>query len=183
MSTCNAVVGAALVAVAWLAPCAAQETPKLGVPATPEQVASWDVSIAPDGSTLPPGSGNARTGATVYEAKCLACHGKEGAGTPNDPLVGGRGSLKNAAPLKTIGSYWPYATTVFDYVRRAMPYVQPHSLTDDETYSLVAYLLFLNGVIADRDEMSAKTLPAVAMPNREGFDLAYPESSRRSRKP
>ena len=117
------------------------------MPATPEQVAGWDISIGPDGAGLPPGSGTAAAGKVVYEAKCLACHGVDGAGRPNDQLVGGQGTLREAAPIRTIGSYWPYATTVFDYIRRAMPYVTPHSLTPDETYAVTAYLLALNGVI------------------------------------
>ena len=103
----------------------------------------------------------------------MACHGVDGAGRPNDQLVGGRGTLRDAAPIRTIGSYWPYATTVFDYVRRAMPYVQPHSLSADETYALTAYLLALNGVIGEGDVMNATTLPKVVMPNRDNFDVAY----------
>lgn len=157
----------------------AQEGPRLGVPATPEQVAGWDVSVGPDGAGLPPGSGTASAGKAVYEAKCVACHGVDGAGKPNDQLVGGQGTMRDAAPVRTIGSYWPYATTLFDYVRRAMPYVTPHSLTADETYALTAYLLALNGVIAESDVMNATTLPNVVMPNRDNFDVAYREPRRR----
>lgn len=158
---------------AWLACAAAQEGPGLGVPATPEQVAGWDVSIGPDGAGLPPGSGTAAAGKTVYEAKCVACHGVDGAGRPNDVLVGGQGTLRDAAPVRTIGSYWPYATTVFDYVRRAMPYVQPHSLTADETYALTAYLLYLNEIVGLDDRIDAQSLPAIAMPNRDNFYPAW----------
>src|SRR5262245_33584574 len=164
---------------AWLVFAGAQPGPNLGVPATAEQVAAWDESVGPDGATLPAGSGTAATGKVVYEAKCLACHGVEGAGTPNDRLVGGQGTMRDAAPIRTIGSYWPYATTVFDYVRRAMPYVAPHSLTADETYSVTAYLLALNGVIAQDAVMDASTLPKVVMPNRANFDSAYREPRRR----
>ncbi len=164
---------------AWLACAAAQQGPNLGVPATPEQIAGWDVSIGPDGAGLPPGSGTAAGGKAVYEAKCLACHGAEGAGQPNDRLVGGQGTMREAAPIRTVGSYWPYATTVFDYVRRAMPYVTPHSLTADETYAVTAYLLALNGVIAQDAVMDASTLPKVVMPNRANFDSAYREPRRR----
>ena len=153
----------------------AQEGPGLGVPATPEQVAGWDVSIGPDGSGLPPGAGTARVGAGVYAAKCLACHGVEGAGQPNDPLVGGRGTMTDPAPVRTVGSYWPYATTVFDYVRRAMPITQPWSLSNDEVYAVTAYLLALNGVIEDDDVMNAETLPRVEMPNRDNFVSAHTE--------
>jgi cytochrome c len=180
MSTRDATIGALLAAAAALAfGSAAQEGPRLGVPARPEQVAGWDVSIGPDGAGLPPGSGTASAGAVVYEAKCLACHGKAGEGRPNDQLVGGQGTLKDAAPVRTIGSYWPYATTVFDYVRRAMPYVSPHTLTDDEAYALTAYLLAQNGVIGPNDVMNATTLPKIEMPNRDGFDNAYREQRRR----
>lgn len=157
----------------------AQEGPGLGVPATPEQVAGWDESVGPDGAGLPPGSGTAVAGKGVYEAKCLACHGVDGAGRPNDQLVGGQGTLREAAPIRTIGSYWPYATTVFDYIRRAMPYVTPHSLTADETYAVTAYLLALNGVIEQNDVMDAASLPKVVMPNRDSFDSAYREPRRR----
>ena len=172
-------LAAAAASFAWLACAATQEGPGLGVPATPEQVAGWDVSIGPDGAGLPPGSGTAAAGKSVYEAKCVACHGVDGAGQPNDRLVGGQGTLKEAAPIRTIGSYWPYATTVFDYVRRAMPYVTPHSLTPDETYALTTYLLALNGVIEQNAVMDATTLPKVVMPNRANFDSAYREPRRR----
>jgi cytochrome c len=170
---------AALAACAVASLALAQEGPRLGVPATPEQVAGWDISIGPDGAGLPPGSGTAAAGKVVYEAKCLACHGVDGAGRPNDQLVGGQGTLRDAAPIRTIGSYWPYATTVFDYVRRAMPYVTPHSLTADETYAVTAYLLALNNVIAQDAVMDATTLPKVVMPNRANFDSAYREPRRR----
>ena len=173
----NAIV--LLFAGAWTVAAVAQEGPKLGVPATPEQVAGWDDSIGPDGAGLPPGSGTAAAGKTVYEAKCLACHGADGAGQPNDRLVGGQGTMREAAPIRTVGSYWPYATTVFDYVRRAMPYVTPHSLTADETYAVTAYLLALNNVIAQDAVMDASTLPKVVMPNRASFDMAYREPRRR----
>src|SRR5262245_53895064 len=102
----------------------AMDTPNLGREATPAQIAGWDISIGPDGVGLPPGKGTVATGAAVYEQKCQTCHGAKGAGQPNDRLVGGQGTLATKAPVRTIGSYWPYATTVFDYVRRAMPYTQ-----------------------------------------------------------
>src|SRR5215831_19475402 len=153
---------------------AALEGPNLGREATPAQVAGWDISIGPDGVGLPPGKGTPAAGALVYEQKCQACHGARGAGQPNDRLVGGQGTLASKAPVRTIGSYWPYATTVFDYVRRAMPYTQSHSLTDNEVYAVTAYLLHLNGIIAETSVMDAVTLPKVRMPNRENFILAYP---------
>src|SRR5213594_1460087 len=156
----------------------AQETPNLGRPATPAEVAGWDISIPPDGTGLPPGSGTSEQGAVVYTQKCQACHGEKGAGQPNDRLVGGQGTLASASPVRTIGSYWPYATTVFDYTRRAMPYLQPQSLTDDEVYAVTAYLLHLNGIIGDNDEINARTLPTVKMPNRDNFIIMYPARPR-----
>ena len=152
----------------------AQEGPNLGVPADPAEVAAWDIGIGPDGEGLPPGSGTAVEGEAVYAIQCLTCHGPEGNGQLNDVLVGGHGSLTEPAPVKTIGSFWPYAPTIFDYVRRAMPYLLPQTLSADDVYALTAYLLFLNGIIAEDDVMDAHTLPAVVMPNRENFILAYP---------
>jgi len=148
--------------------------PGLGREATPAEVAAWDVSIPPDGAGLPPGRGTPAQGAVIYAQKCQNCHGEKGGGQPNDRLVGGQGTLASKAPVRTIGSYWPYATTLFDYVRRAMPYTQSHSLTDDEVYAVTAYLLHLNGIIAEMSVMDAVTLPKVRMPNRENFILAYP---------
>jgi S-disulfanyl-L-cysteine oxidoreductase SoxD len=146
------------------------ESPNLGKAASPEEIASWDVSISPDGAGLPAGSGTPLQGEQVYLAKCLVCHGEKGSGKPNDQLVGGQESLgPGQVPVKTIGSFWPYATTVFDYVRRAMPLNEPKSLRDDEVYAVVAYILRLNGVIGENDTMDAQTLPAVRMPNRDGF--------------
>lgn len=166
---------AALGALALAASASGQDGPGLGVVATPEQVAGWDLSIGPDGAGLPPGAGTARAGASVYAAKCAACHGLEAAGQPNDALAGGHGTLTNPAPVRTVGSYWPYATTIFDYVRRAMPITQPLSLTNDEVYALTAYLLAINGIIGEDEIMNAQTLPRVEMPNRDNFVWAYKE--------
>jgi cytochrome c len=154
------------------------ETPNLGKAATPAQIAGWDISVGPDGAGLPPGSGTAAKGAPVYEQKCQACHGARGVGQPNDRLVGGQGTLAGNAPVRTVGSYWPYATTVFDYVRRAMPYIQPQSLTNDEVYAVTAYLLHLNGIVGERDEINAQTLPKVKMPNEANFIRMYPPRGR-----
>ena len=162
LAACSALV------VGWGAALA--EGPNLGKAASPDEIASWDVSIGPDGAGLPAGSGTPQQGEQVYLAKCLACHGEKGSGKPNDQLVGGRETLgPGQAPVKTVGSFWPYATTVFDYVRRAMPLNDPKSLRDDEVYAVVAYILWLNGVVAENDTMDAQTLPAVRMPNRDGF--------------
>jgi len=151
-------------------PAFAQQSPNLGKPISPEDLVSWDISIGPDGTGLPPGSGTVQQGEAVFAAKCQACHGAKGAGQPNDRLVGGQGSLPDdRPPVKTIGSYWPYATTLFDYIRRAMPLNESKALTNDEVYGVVAYLLNLNGIIAEGETMNAQSLPKVAMPNREGF--------------
>ena len=165
----------ALALVAGWQDAGAQEGPNLGVAATAEQIASWDLDIDPSGAGLPPGSGTAAAGKAVYEQKCFACHGEDGAGQPNDQLVGGHGTINSAAPVRTVGSYWPYATTLFDYIRRAMPLMQPQSLSNDEVYALTAYLLQLNGIIDENDTMNATSLPAVVMPNRDAFIVAYPE--------
>jgi mono/diheme cytochrome c family protein len=166
------------ITVAVIAHARAADGPNLGREASPAEVAGWDISIPPDGSGLPPGGGTAAAGAAVYAAKCQSCHGEKGAGQPNDRLAGGQGTLAGPTPVRTVGSYWPYATTVFDYVRRSMPYQEPQSLTNDEVYAVTAYLLHLNGVIAEGDVMNAQTLPQVKMPNRDNFILAYPPRPR-----
>jgi S-disulfanyl-L-cysteine oxidoreductase SoxD len=162
---------AALIAVA---PASAADAPQFGKPVTQADIAAWDISIGPDGAGLPPGQGTAAQGEIVFAAKCQACHGEKGAGGPNDRLVGGAGTIApGKAPVKTVGSYWPYATTLFDYVRRAMPWDRPKSLTDEEVYAAAAYVLYLNGVIGQDDVLDAQSLPKVKMPNREGF-TAFP---------
>lgn len=152
----------------------AAKGPDLGQPATAEDIARWDIDIPPSGKGLPVGSGTVAAGEAVYKQHCQACHGEKGAGKPNDPLVGGLGSLPGKKPaLKTVGSYWPYATTVFDYVRRSMPLNAPQSLSNGDVYAVTAYLLHLNGIIGANDVMNAQTLPAVKMPNRESFTNVY----------
>ena len=143
--------------------------PAFGRPATAQEVAAWDISIPPSGVGLPAGSGTAKRGEAVYVAQCQACHGPKGVGKPADVLVGGVGSLATEKPVRTVGSYWPYATTLFDYTRRAMPATKPFSLSNDEVYAVTAYLLYLNGIIGENLEMNAQTLPQVKMPNRDGF--------------
>jgi S-disulfanyl-L-cysteine oxidoreductase SoxD len=153
-----------------LATAVRADGPDLGRPVSPQEIAAWDISIGPDGAGLPPGSGTPRQGERVYAAKCVGCHGEKGIGKPNDQLVGGIGSLTgDQPPVKTVGSFWPYATTLFDYVRRAMPLNAPKSLSDDEVYAVAAYILRLNGIIGDSEAMNAQTLPLVKMPNRDGF--------------
>ena len=178
MSTRELACAALVLVMTGCAAPARVETPNLGRPATAAEIAGWDISVEPDGVGLPPGRGTALKGAAVYEQKCQACHGAKGAGQPNDRLVGGHGTLASKTPVRTIGSYWPYATTVFDYVRRAMPYTQPQSLTDDEVYAVTAYLLQLNGIIGESDEMNGQTLPKVTMPNRGNFVIVYPRRAR-----
>jgi cytochrome c len=150
-------------------PAAAQKAPALGEAVESAEIARWDISIPPGGEGLPRGGGTARQGAPIYQAKCQSCHGEKGAGYLADPLAGGIGTLASRAPLRTVGSYWPYATTLFDYVRRAMPLANPLSLTDDEVYAVSAYVLYLNGIIGEDVAMNAQTLPRVRMPNRDGF--------------
>ena len=142
---------------------------ELGQPATAENIRLWDIDVAPSGEGLPPGRGTTAQGAVVYAAKCAKCHGASGTEGPMDRLVGGRQTLGTSSPVKTIGSYWPYATTLYDYIHRAMPFDAPQSLTPDEVYSVTAWLLYQNGIIAGDSVLDAATLPAVQMPNRHGF--------------
>jgi mono/diheme cytochrome c family protein len=182
MSTRDTLLAACLAVLVGVG-AALAESPNLGKAASPDEIASWDISIGPDGAGLPPGSGTPQQGELVYLAKCLACHGENGAGKPNDQLVGGQGSLApGQTPVKTVGSFWPYATTLFDYVRRAMPLNESKSLRDEEVYAVVAYLLRLNGVIGESDMMDAQTLPAVRMPNRDGF-VRFPAGNDSDRAP
>ena len=170
MSTRSALLIAASGLATASAVAFAAESPNLGQAPTPQEIAAWDISISPDGVGLPPGSGTPKQGEAVYAAKCVACHGEKGVGKPNDQLVGGQGTLTgDKPPLKTVGSFWPYATTIFDYVRRAMPYNESKSLTNDEVYAVVAYILQLNGLVGENDTIDARTLPKVPMPNRDGF--------------
>lgn len=170
-------IGSCVAVAALLGACATQMSgprapshgPNLGRTASTEEIAAWDISIPPSGAGLPAGSGSVKQGAAVYVAKCQACHGDKGTGKPADALVGGIGTLASGNPVRTVGSYWPYATTLFDYVRRAMPTTAPMSLTNDEVYAVSAYILNLNGIIAADAVMNAQTLPQVTMPNRDGF--------------
>jgi S-disulfanyl-L-cysteine oxidoreductase SoxD len=150
------------------------QTPGLGRALTPDEVRKLDITVAPNGAGLPPGSGSVSAGATVFAQKCQGCHGAQGAGKPQDQLTGGVGSLASGKAIKTPVSYWPSATTIFDYVRRAMPYTAPQSLTNDEVYAVTAYLLSIDGVVPKDTVLDAKTLPAVKMPNRDGFIRWWP---------
>lgn len=156
----------AAMAIALVAPATAQE---FGREASPEEVALWNIDVRPDGTGLPDGSGSAAEGRVLYEMHCAACHGENGEGGPNDRLVGGHGTLATDAPVKTVGSYWPYASTLYDYIRRAMPYYEPGLLSADETYAVAAYILAMNGIIPEDGSLDRNSLPQIEMPNRHGF--------------
>ena len=151
-----------------------QDGPGLGERVPAGQTTDLDFAVFPDGEGLPEGEGTAIEGFAIYQAQCLLCHGESGQNGINDRLVGGQGSLTSDSPVKTIGSYWPYATTVFDYLRRAMPHQAPGTLDVNALYALTAYLLAENGIIERNAKLDATTLPSVEMPNREGFRWAVP---------
>lgn len=159
------------------ASAAAAEPPRfgLGSTATPEQLAAEDIDVRADGAGLPPGQGSVEQGAALFAGACASCHGERGekAVISALQLTGGRGTLASPAAVQTVGSYWPYATTLFDYVRRAMPFEAPQSLTPDQVYAVTAYVLRLNGIVPDGSVLDAGTLPKVQMPNRDGFTHVY----------
>jgi len=163
-----------VLALALTSSAAFAQAPNLGKPINPAEIAAWDINILPDGTGLPPGSGTPAEGARVYAAKCSACHGQNGKGGPNAALAGGN-PIKDMESEKTIANFWPFATTVFDYIRRAMPWRQPRSLSNDEVYALTAYIFSINKVIGENDAMNAQTLPKVQMPNRGGFIIRFPD--------
>jgi mono/diheme cytochrome c family protein len=166
-----------MVALATCGAALAQSpTYHLGRTPTPEEVKAWDIAIGPEGKELPPGSGTVEDGAKIYAEKCALCHGPTATEGKflHGVLAGGEGSLTTLEPIKTIGSYWPYATTIFDFINRAMPFNKPGSLMPDEVYSLTAFLLYKNDVIKMDAVIDAKTLPQVQMPNRDGFFPAKP---------
>jgi len=141
----------------------------VGRPPTAEELKAIDIEVLPDGRGLPAGSGTAAKGKTIYANRCVTCHGAKGKEGPQDVLVGGQGTLASPKPLKTVGSYWPYATTLWDYINRAMPFDHPGTLSPDDVYATTAYLLYLNGIVGEQDAMDRTTLPRVQMPNRNGF--------------
>lgn len=154
----------------------AEELPKLGRDAsTLTHLPEWNLTILPDGTNLPNGKGNAEQGKQVFAQKCSGCHGPEGIGGSAEPLMGEVGSLTSDYPEKTVNSYWPYATTLFDYIRRAMPIGEPFSLTPNEVYALSAYILSNDGIISSDFELNQHSLSTVTMPNRDGFISIYPK--------
>ena len=167
MSTAKYCIAVALALFAGAA--LAQEKPGLGKPVSEADLALWDISVGPDGKNLPPGSGTAAQGATIFAEKCEACHGKGGAGGSNAMLINPPGKSE-----RTMALYVPNATTIFDFTRRAMPWPQPKSLANDEVYALTAFILAGNKIIGENETMNAETLANVKMPNRDGFVSRYP---------
>jgi S-disulfanyl-L-cysteine oxidoreductase SoxD len=169
---------AILVTPLWLTVmtgAASAETPNLGKPIDEAAIAAWDISILPDGTGLPKGSGTPAQGAVIYAEKCAACHGDNGKGGPAAALVSDSQIAGISATQKTIKNFWPYATTIFDFIRRAMPFQMPRSLTDTEVYALTAYILAENKLIGANEMMNAQTLPKVKMPNRDNFIIRFPD--------
>jgi S-disulfanyl-L-cysteine oxidoreductase SoxD len=158
--------------IGWLSACTntSQVSGKVGLGSqiSEQQIQKWNIDVGPSGVGLPPGSGSVAAGQVLYQQQCANCHGDKGQGGIANRLVGG-GGLNSNNPVKTVGSFWPYATTIFDYVKRSMPHNAPQSLTDDQVYSATAYILYLNKIIDQNTVMDAKTLPLVKMPNRDGF--------------
>lgn len=141
----------------------------LGRPAADQEIAALDITVAPDGTGLPPGQGTATDGARIYERQCRECHGPEGQGSEETGFVGKPQDLLLEKPKKTVGSYWPYATTLFDYIRRAMPFKTPGSLSDEQVYAVTAYILSLNGLIEESETLNGDRLREVKMPNNGNF--------------
>lgn len=173
----TAPIVAVLAAVLGVAAGARAQSPTFALGHTPsaEHLKAIDIEVTPNGRGLTPGSGTAAAGKDVYTRRCETCHGPTGKEGPQYILVGGKGSLATDRPLKTVGSYWPYATTLWDYIFRAMPFDHPGTLRVDDVYSATAYLLFLNGVVGEHDVIDQATLPQVKMPNRDNFIIRFPD--------
>ena len=151
--------------------CAQDKPTGIGKPATAERLRELDITVFPDGKGLPVGHGNAAAGKLIYKEKCAVCHNDNGEGRDKQypALKGGMGTIKTSKPVKSVGSFWPYATTLWDYISRGMPYEHPRSLTKDEVYAVTAFVLHINGIIPETLELNEKSLPKVEMPNRDGF--------------
>jgi cytochrome c len=174
-----------IAALAAAIPLAAQ-SPTFGVgrAPTPDEIRDLKTAIAPDGAGLPEGSGNAVAGQEVFAMQCARCHGTKAQGDVGPALVGGKGTLATARPVKTVGSFWPYATTLWDYINRAMPFDKPGLLKPSEVYAVSAFILTINGIIGENDVMDSKTLPKVRMPNRDGFVAdPRPDVGEKAKKP
>jgi len=175
--TLLAAAGAGAVALAACTPAAPRQQsgphpgPRLGLGQTPsaEQIRAWDIDVRADGAGLPAGRGSVAQGQVIYAARCAACHGANGEKGIGPRLAGGQGTLASKAPVLTVGSYWPYATTLYDYIHRAMPLDSPQSLTPDEVYAVTAYTLHLNGIVKADAVLDAAALASIKMPNRDGF--------------
>jgi mono/diheme cytochrome c family protein len=178
---CGLAIGLAVMAL-WPGSSTGDDAPQYGLGRTPteQEIAAWNIDVAPNGEGLPRGQGTVKQGAQVYAEKCARCHGPTGAEGPMDRLVGGRETLRTPAPIKTIGSYWLYATTLYDYIHRAMPFDAPQSLEPEEIYAVVTWLLHQNGIVGEGAVLDARSLPLVEMPNRHGFvpdprpDVSHP---------
>jgi mono/diheme cytochrome c family protein len=170
MRSRESLIAAYAVVVLFCAPSAqAQSAYGIGRPATPAEIAGWNIDIDREGHNLPPGNGTVSHGHEVFDQQCAACHGAKGEGGVGDRLVGGQGTLGTPKPVRTVGSYWPYATTLFDYIRRAMPQNAPQSLSNDAVYAVSAYILNLNGLLPADATLDARALRAIKMPNRGMF--------------
>jgi mono/diheme cytochrome c family protein len=167
----------ALAMMAVVSACAqpaAEQHYGLGRAPTEAEVAAWDIDVRADGAGLPSASGSVRQGRAIYEDKCAACHGAKGEGGSGPRLAGGLGSLTSASPVLSVGSFWPYATTLYDYINRAMPFDKPQSLTPAQVYAVSAYTLRLNNIVGDDAVLDKFSLPAIEMPNRHGFSAPDP---------
>jgi S-disulfanyl-L-cysteine oxidoreductase SoxD len=158
-----------VLALASGTPVQAQSPYGIGRPATPAEIAGWNIDIDRTGTNLPQGRGSVGQGRKVFDQQCASCHGARGEGGVGDRLVGGQGTLATPDPIPTVGSYWPYAPTLFDYVRRAMPQNAPQSLSSDDIYAVSAYILSLNGLLAADATLDARALRSIRMPNRSMF--------------
>ena len=183
------VLAAISIGVSLSAGTAAERRLNIGRSVSPEDLAAWDIDVRADGTGLPAGRGSVKQGQEVYASNCAVCHGDKGEGRRVegaiggfDRLVGGFGTLDKATPITTVGSFWPYATTLFDYVRRAMPFHAPQSLTADEVYAVSAYVLHMNSIVPEDAILDAQTLPRVKMPNRDGFIQEDPRPDVASKK-